>query len=144
MRLQLALPLPRALLWQPLTVLTRQTRQAVCALNQSIFLRCLWVLCTTMSHWNKFTVMLLPESFTALFIIMYLNISDINTVIRNVAFHNCKLLNRLLSTTVKVILFSLQYFCSFCVTVIRLFVLPRTGTIKLFTFVVGHLMSNNL
>jgi hypothetical protein len=30
------------LLW-PLTVLTRQTRLAVRALNQSIFLRCLWL-----------------------------------------------------------------------------------------------------
>jgi hypothetical protein len=29
-------------LLQPLTVLMRQTRQAVCAINQSIFLRCLW------------------------------------------------------------------------------------------------------
>jgi hypothetical protein len=39
----LALPLPRAFLWQPLTVLTRQARQAACAINQSIFLRCLWL-----------------------------------------------------------------------------------------------------
>jgi hypothetical protein len=37
--------LPRAFLaflLQPLTVLIRQTRQVVCASNQSIFLRCLW------------------------------------------------------------------------------------------------------
>ncbi len=39
----LALPLPRAFLWHPLTVLTRQTRQAVRAINQSIFLRCLCI-----------------------------------------------------------------------------------------------------
>jgi hypothetical protein len=32
-----ALALPRVFLWQPLTVLTRQTRQAVRAINQSIF-----------------------------------------------------------------------------------------------------------
>ncbi len=37
MCLLLALGLPRAFLQQPLTVLTRQTRQAVCAINQSIF-----------------------------------------------------------------------------------------------------------
>ncbi len=43
---QLALPPPRAFLWQPLTVLTRQTRQTVCAINQSIFLRCLWLMLT--------------------------------------------------------------------------------------------------
>ncbi len=41
MCLLLALPLPRAFLWQPLTVLTRQTRQAVRPINQSVFLRCL-------------------------------------------------------------------------------------------------------
>ncbi len=34
----LALPLPK-----PLTVLTRQTRQVVRVINQSIFLRCLWI-----------------------------------------------------------------------------------------------------
>jgi hypothetical protein len=35
-------PFPRAFLRQPLTVLTRQARlAAVCAINQSIFLRCL-------------------------------------------------------------------------------------------------------
>jgi hypothetical protein len=33
----LALPLPKAFLGQPLTVLTRQTGQAVHAVNQSIF-----------------------------------------------------------------------------------------------------------
>jgi hypothetical protein len=32
----LALPLPRAFLQQPLTVLTRQTRQVVISINQSI------------------------------------------------------------------------------------------------------------
>jgi len=32
----------RLFLWWPLTVLTRQTGQSVCAINQSIFLRCLW------------------------------------------------------------------------------------------------------
>jgi hypothetical protein len=37
-------------LLQPLTVLIRQTRQAVHAINQSIFLRCLW-LCMT-NHYN--------------------------------------------------------------------------------------------
>jgi hypothetical protein len=37
-----ALPFPKAFLWQPLTVLTIQTRQAVCPINQSIFLRCIW------------------------------------------------------------------------------------------------------
>ncbi len=37
------LPLPRAFMLQPQTVLNRQTRQAVCAINQSIFLRCLWM-----------------------------------------------------------------------------------------------------
>ncbi len=40
----LALPIPRAFLLQPLTVLTRQARQVVRAINQSIFLRCLWML----------------------------------------------------------------------------------------------------
>jgi hypothetical protein len=40
----LALPHPRAFLQRPLTVaLTRQTRQAVCAINEFIFLRCLWL-----------------------------------------------------------------------------------------------------
>ncbi len=38
----LALPLRRPFLRWPPTVLARQTRQAVCAINQSIFLRCLW------------------------------------------------------------------------------------------------------
>ncbi len=38
----LVVPFPRAFLQQPLTVLTRQTRQVVCAINRSIFLRCLW------------------------------------------------------------------------------------------------------
>ncbi len=37
----LVLPFPRAFLQWPLTVLTRETRQAVHAINQSIFLRCL-------------------------------------------------------------------------------------------------------
>ncbi len=37
----IALPLPRAFLWQPLTVMTRTTRQAVHAIDQSIFLGCL-------------------------------------------------------------------------------------------------------
>jgi hypothetical protein len=37
------LPFPRAFLLQPQTVPTRQTRQAVRAINQSIFLRCLWI-----------------------------------------------------------------------------------------------------
>jgi hypothetical protein len=39
MCLLLALPLPKAFLWQPLTELTKQTRQAIHAFNQSIFLR---------------------------------------------------------------------------------------------------------
>ncbi len=39
----LVLPLPRAFLQQPLTVLTIKTRQAIRAINQSIFLRCLWL-----------------------------------------------------------------------------------------------------
>ncbi len=43
MCLLLVLPLPRLFLLQPLKVLMRQTRQAVRAINQSIFLRCLWV-----------------------------------------------------------------------------------------------------
>jgi hypothetical protein len=34
----LVLPLPRAFLWRPLTVLTRHTRQAIRAIKQSIFL----------------------------------------------------------------------------------------------------------
>jgi hypothetical protein len=34
--------LPRLLFMQPLTVLMRQTRQAVRAILQSILLRCLW------------------------------------------------------------------------------------------------------
>jgi hypothetical protein len=38
----LALLLPSAFLRQPLIVLTLQTRQAVHAINQSIFLGCLW------------------------------------------------------------------------------------------------------
>jgi hypothetical protein len=38
----LVLPLPRAFLLRPLTVLTRQTRQEVHHINQSICLRCLW------------------------------------------------------------------------------------------------------
>jgi hypothetical protein len=38
----LALPLSRAFYRLPLTVLTRQTRHAVNAINQSVFLRCLW------------------------------------------------------------------------------------------------------
>jgi hypothetical protein len=49
----LKLPLLRAFLsflWQPLTVLTRQTRQVVHAINQSIFLRCL---CNTKSSHSK-------------------------------------------------------------------------------------------
>ncbi len=37
-----ALPLPPAFLQRPLTLLTKQTRLVVCAINQSIFLRCLW------------------------------------------------------------------------------------------------------
>jgi hypothetical protein len=37
----LVLPLPRVFLQRPLSVLTRQTRQVVRAINQSIFLRCL-------------------------------------------------------------------------------------------------------
>jgi len=37
MCLLLALPLPRAFLQWPLIVLARQTRQAVCAIKQSIF-----------------------------------------------------------------------------------------------------------
>jgi len=40
MCLLLAMPLPRAFLWQPLAVLTRQIKQAVHAINQS---RCLCV-----------------------------------------------------------------------------------------------------
>jgi hypothetical protein len=38
----LTLPFQRAYLRQPLTVLTRQISQGVRAINQSIFLRCLW------------------------------------------------------------------------------------------------------
>jgi hypothetical protein len=37
----LGLPFPRSFLRQPLTVLTRGTSQGVCAINQSISLRCL-------------------------------------------------------------------------------------------------------
>jgi hypothetical protein len=37
MCLLLVLPLPRVFLQEPQTVLTRQSRQAVCAINQSIF-----------------------------------------------------------------------------------------------------------
>ena len=33
----LVMPLPRAFLWQPLTVINRQTMQALRAINQSIF-----------------------------------------------------------------------------------------------------------
>ncbi len=38
----LALPFPRAFLQLPLTVLTRETRQAVCAIKSLSFCRCLW------------------------------------------------------------------------------------------------------
>jgi len=38
----------KGILWQPLTVLTRQTSQAVRAIDQSIFLRCLWY-----QPWNE-------------------------------------------------------------------------------------------
>ncbi len=44
MSLLLALPLPRVFLKQPLTVQIRPTGQAVHAINQSIFLRCLWLI----------------------------------------------------------------------------------------------------
>jgi hypothetical protein len=42
---KLVLPIPGAFLQWPLTILTRQTRQAVPGINQSIFLdfRCLWI-----------------------------------------------------------------------------------------------------
>ncbi len=43
MYLLLVLPLQGAFLQQPLTALTIQTKQAVCAINQSIFLRYLCV-----------------------------------------------------------------------------------------------------
>jgi len=42
-------------LW-PLTVLMEQTRQAVCAVKQSILLRCLWsiyYICLCYQHWTK-------------------------------------------------------------------------------------------
>ncbi len=37
-------------LWWPLTVLMKQTRQAVCAFKQSILLRCLWFVITKRRH----------------------------------------------------------------------------------------------
>jgi hypothetical protein len=42
MCLLLALHIPRAFLGWPLTVLNRQTRQVVCDIKHSIFLRCVW------------------------------------------------------------------------------------------------------
>jgi len=57
------LPFPRAFLWLPLMVLTRQTRQVVRAINQSSFLRCLRVehflnqhcshLASDVTQWNS-------------------------------------------------------------------------------------------
>jgi hypothetical protein len=59
--LLLALPLPKSFLCQPLTVLTRQTRQAVHAINTSILLRCLWF------EWSPFkdvyTIVGIPNWF---------------------------------------------------------------------------------
>ncbi len=52
MCLLLALPFLRAFLWWPLTLLTRQTRQAVCAINQSVFLRCLWQFKISVDFWS--------------------------------------------------------------------------------------------
>ncbi len=53
MCLLLALPLPRAFLCWPLAVIARQTRQAVRAIDHSIFLRCLWIIKTSFESKNK-------------------------------------------------------------------------------------------
>ncbi len=48
-----ALPLPRVFLLQPVTVVTRQTKQAVCAIKQNIFLdvyACSGFFCSSLRH----------------------------------------------------------------------------------------------
>ncbi len=53
MCLLIALPLPRAFLRQPQTVLKRQTRKGVYAINKSIFLRCLFTTDFVITICNK-------------------------------------------------------------------------------------------
>ena len=49
-------------LLRPLTVLMKQTRQAVCAIKQYILLRCLWPRCTLQSNRQKAIVIAFPWS----------------------------------------------------------------------------------
>jgi hypothetical protein len=52
----------KGILRQPLTVITRQMRQAVHAINQSIFLRCLWAWLTGSTNQPLWPVCWAPKS----------------------------------------------------------------------------------
>ncbi len=110
---QLALPFPKAFLWRPLTVLTRQTRQAVFAIIQPIFPRCLWCLkILERRRRDRFKFKQLKDSFgfNSIFFLFHLSKK------KRSSFHQKDVYLRFIYTCDFVVRFAFSYSNNFPVT----------------------------